>query len=89
MEQEKKEQLAKLKQQEKKWDYFVRAMHLEEIPLREEEYKAWAVEDRKMWDEYETNRIKKAIEDHRFMVSFFGICRKMCVIFCFFLDRFV
>lgn len=70
LEQEKRDQIAKLKEREKKWDFLVRAMHVEEILLREEEYKVWAVEDLKTWEEYETNRIEKATEEHNFMVNY-------------------
>uniref|UniRef100_A0A915IK11 Eukaryotic translation initiation factor 3 subunit 10 n=1 Tax=Romanomermis culicivorax TaxID=13658 RepID=A0A915IK11_ROMCU len=69
LEQEKRETMNKLKSQEKKWDYYVRAMHLEELPLRKEEYEKWAVEDVDHWENYETYRIDKAIEEHKLLVE--------------------
>lgn len=69
IEKEKREHLAKLKQQERKWDYFVRAMHIEEIPLRQTEYEKWAVEDKKHWELYEDDRIKRAHVEHDILIK--------------------
>lgn len=53
-----------MKQQEKKWDYYVRAIHVVEIPLREAEYKERAAKDRQLWEEHEAERVQRDEEDH-------------------------
>ncbi|VDP37894.1 unnamed protein product [Soboliphyme baturini] len=69
MEQEKREQLAKFKQLEKKWDHFIRAVHLEEIPLRQKEYEDSIESVRQFWEEHEVERIEKAKEERKMLLE--------------------
>jgi len=69
LEKEKKEHMNRLKQQEKKWDYFVRAMHLEEVELRQHEYDKWAVDDKDEWEMLESERIERALVEHELLVK--------------------
>ncbi|KRZ21452.1 Eukaryotic translation initiation factor 3 subunit A, partial [Trichinella pseudospiralis] len=65
MEQEKREHMARLKVAEKKWDHFVRALHMEEIPLREEEYNEFCKMSVIWWERNERERIFKAVEEQK------------------------
>jgi len=69
LEKEKREHLVKLKQQEKKWDYLVRALHIEEVELRQAEYEKWAVDDKESWEKFERERIEKAHHEHELLVG--------------------
>lgn len=57
---ERKELQSKLKQQEKKTDYFERAKRIEEIPLIEKYLENKSVEDKKFWEEQEKSRIENS-----------------------------
>jgi predicted nucleic acid-binding Zn-ribbon protein len=64
MDADRKEQQQRLQQQEKKFDHTVRAFHLEEMAIRSgisEERQRLAPS---LFEEYETNRIAKAMYDH-------------------------
>ncbi|KRX40110.1 Eukaryotic translation initiation factor 3 subunit A, partial [Trichinella murrelli] len=65
MEQEKREHMARLKVAEKKWDHFVRALHMEEIPLREQEYSEFCKMSAIWWEKNEKDRIFKAVEEQK------------------------
>lgn len=57
LEKEKKELQERLKSQEKKVDYFIRAKRVEEIPLLETHAAETAVTKREQWDKLETDRV--------------------------------
>jgi len=65
LEKEKKEMTDRLKAQEKKFDHFERAKRLEEIPLLKANYEVRRVEDKKLWDEMEADRIRLWDRDHK------------------------
>merc|ERR1719193_2948643 len=65
LEREKKELQAKLKAQEKKVDHFVRACHLEEIPLLEKEYDEYSKADREWWGEQERERVAQLKQERK------------------------
>ncbi|XP_041125171.1 eukaryotic translation initiation factor 3 subunit A-like isoform X2 [Polyodon spathula] len=58
LEKEKKELQERLKNQEKKIDYFERAKRLEEIPLIKKAYEEQRVQDMEMWELQEEERIR-------------------------------
>lgn len=58
LEKEKKELQERLRSQEKKIDYFIRAKRLEEIPLIEEHAKAVAAKNKVNWEKKETDRVR-------------------------------
>ncbi|NXY15704.1 EIF3A factor, partial [Atrichornis clamosus] len=57
LEKEKKELQERLKNQEKKIDYFERAKRLEEIPLIKTAYEEQRVHDMELWEQQEEERI--------------------------------
>uniref|UniRef100_A0AAY4EYD4 Eukaryotic translation initiation factor 3 subunit A n=1 Tax=Denticeps clupeoides TaxID=299321 RepID=A0AAY4EYD4_9TELE len=57
LEKEKKELQERLKNQEKKIDYFERAKRLEEIPLIKKAYEEQRVKDMELWEQQEEERI--------------------------------
>ncbi|XP_030058488.1 eukaryotic translation initiation factor 3 subunit A isoform X2 [Microcaecilia unicolor] len=57
LEKEKKELQERLKNQEKKIDYFERAKRLEEIPLIKKAYEEQRVNDMELWEQQEEERI--------------------------------
>ncbi|KAL8187270.1 UNVERIFIED_CONTAM: hypothetical protein K2H54_042264 [Gekko kuhli] len=57
LEKEKKELQERLKNQEKKIDYFERAKRLEEIPLIKSAYEEQRVRDMELWEQQEEERI--------------------------------
>ena len=57
LEKEKKELAEKLRTQEKKIDYFERAKHIEEIPLRKAQVKAISSENKIFWDEQQVIKV--------------------------------
>ena len=59
LEKEKKELQDKLRAQEKKIDYFQRAVRLEEIPLLKEQCEVEKVQNREFFEEQEKERIEK------------------------------
>lgn len=63
LEKEKKELMERLKNQEKKIDYFARAKRLEEIPLLEEQYEKEKVINRDFWEQQEAERIENLKKD--------------------------
>ncbi|XP_038070964.1 eukaryotic translation initiation factor 3 subunit A-like [Patiria miniata] len=63
LEVEKKELQMRLKAQEKKVDFAARARRVEELPLLVKQYEQQAVEDRKIWEEMEEQRIAEAISE--------------------------
>merc|ERR1719193_684469 len=65
LEREKKELQAKLKAQEKKVDHFVRACHLEEIPLLNKEYEEYSKADKEWWVEQETERVAQLKQERK------------------------
>ncbi|XP_064418908.1 eukaryotic translation initiation factor 3 subunit A isoform X2 [Latimeria chalumnae] len=74
LEKEKKELQERLKNQEKKIDYFERAKRLEEIPLIKKAYEEQRVNDMEVWEQQEEERImnmklerEKALEHKRRM----------------------
>ncbi|XP_053305829.1 eukaryotic translation initiation factor 3 subunit A [Spea bombifrons] len=58
LEKEKKELQERLKNQEKKIDYFERAKRLEEIPLIKKAYEEQRISDMELWEQQEEERIK-------------------------------
>nr|A7SK48.2 RecName: Full=Eukaryotic translation initiation factor 3 subunit A; Short=eIF3a; AltName: Full=Eukaryotic translation initiation factor 3 subunit 10 [Nematostella vectensis] len=69
LDKEKRELQTKLKTQEKKVDYFARAMRMEEIPLLNKQYEEHLVADREFWENQEEERVRKAIEEHEKLVE--------------------
>ncbi|XP_067937893.1 eukaryotic translation initiation factor 3 subunit A-like isoform X2 [Watersipora subatra] len=63
LEKEKKELQERLKSQDKKVDYFIRAKRLVEIPLLEQHVKDKAQANREQWDIMEAQRIRKLEKD--------------------------
>ncbi|CAH2323251.1 eukaryotic translation initiation factor 3 subunit A [Pelobates cultripes] len=57
LEKEKKELQERLKNQEKKIDYFERAKRLEEIPLIKKAYEEQRINDMELWEQQEEERI--------------------------------
>ncbi|XP_075071656.1 eukaryotic translation initiation factor 3 subunit A isoform X2 [Mixophyes fleayi] len=57
LEKEKKELQERLKNQEKKIDYFERAKRLEEIPLIKKAYEEQRISDMELWEQQEAERI--------------------------------
>ena len=57
LEMEKKEQVNKLRSQEKRIDHLVRAMRVEEIPLLEKHIADSRVKDEEEWDKSEDERV--------------------------------
>ncbi|RXN03742.1 eukaryotic translation initiation factor 3 subunit A isoform X1 [Labeo rohita] len=57
LEKEKKELQERLKNQEKKIDYFERAKRLEEIPLIKKAYEEQRIKDMELWEQQEEERI--------------------------------
>ncbi|MFH4979304.1 hypothetical protein AB6A40_006013 [Gnathostoma spinigerum] len=64
MDEQRREQQARLQQQEKKFDHMVRAYHLEEMIARKELSEQYAKEAPIRHENYERLRIQKAVEDH-------------------------
>ncbi|NXT13160.1 EIF3A factor, partial [Prunella fulvescens] len=58
LEKEKKELQERLKNQEKKIDYFERAKRLEEIPLIKTAYEEQRVHDMELWEQQEEERVR-------------------------------
>ena len=54
---EKREQLSKLRTQEKRIDHLVRAMRLEEIPILEKHIAEQKIKDKKEWEKDEEERV--------------------------------
>lgn len=63
LDRERKEMQMKLKKQERKVDYMERAKRIEEIPLLQEAYERFKVEDQKFWQQKEEERIKLLIQE--------------------------
>uniref|UniRef100_A0A672GZI4 Eukaryotic translation initiation factor 3 subunit A n=1 Tax=Salarias fasciatus TaxID=181472 RepID=A0A672GZI4_SALFA len=59
LEKEKKELQERLKNQEKKIDYFERAKRLEEIPLIKKAYEEQRVKDMELWELQEEERVRR------------------------------
>lgn len=58
LEKERREQLAKQRKLERKTDHFERAKRLEEIPLWQKAYEEWRIQDKKLWEQMESERIR-------------------------------
>ncbi len=52
--------IEKQMQAERKWDYWIRAVHMEEIVPRGEQTKKWLEAEQRAWDEHEKARIENA-----------------------------
>lgn len=63
LQKERRELLQKLKSQEKKVDYFERAKRLEEMPLLQQAFEEKQIQDRKFWEQLETERIQEAVAE--------------------------
>lgn len=57
LEKEKRELHERLKSQEKKVDYFIRAKRVEEVPLLEQDCKDQSVKNREKWEQQERDRV--------------------------------
>ncbi|XP_073238688.1 eukaryotic translation initiation factor 3 subunit A-like isoform X4 [Porites lutea] len=77
LDKEKKELQIRLKTQEKKMDYFVRAMRVEEIPLLNKQYEEHLVQDKEFWEEQEEERINKTVTEHKKLVETSGRLQRM------------
>ncbi|KAH7710345.1 eukaryotic translation initiation factor 3 subunit 10 [Aphelenchoides avenae] len=64
MDAERRQQMEKLQQQEKKFDHQVRAFHLEEIHERKKRSDEYLANAPTRHEEYEKRRVAKAIEEH-------------------------
>uniref|UniRef100_A0A914XEM4 Eukaryotic translation initiation factor 3 subunit A n=1 Tax=Plectus sambesii TaxID=2011161 RepID=A0A914XEM4_9BILA len=69
---ERRDQAAKMKAQEKKWDHMVRAMHLEEMKQRKLETDNQLAIAAENWEVYEKERVAKAKEDHEVAVAMYA-----------------
>nr|CAB3241609.1 eukaryotic translation initiation factor 3 subunit A [Phallusia mammillata] len=69
MEREKKELQDRLKAQEKKVDFFERAKRREEIPFLKAKYEQKRLDDMKMWDKLEDEKIEQMKVDQKFAMS--------------------
>jgi hypothetical protein len=47
-------------QAERKWDYWIRAVHMEEVGPRGEQTQKWLHAEQHAWDEHEKARIENA-----------------------------
>ncbi|XP_065289252.1 eukaryotic translation initiation factor 3 subunit A [Dermacentor albipictus] len=63
LDRERKEMQTKLKKQERKVDYMERAKRLEEIPLLQEAYEHFKLEDQKFWQQKEEERIRLQVQE--------------------------
>lgn len=63
LDREKREQILKLRTQEKRVDHLARAMRMEEIPLRKKFIEDKLQKDREQWDKDEEDRVSKLIFD--------------------------
>ncbi len=57
LEKEKKEMQEKLRQQEKKVDYFERAKRIEEVPLLEQQYENTKIKEQEFWEIQEAEKV--------------------------------
>merc|ERR1712141_71917 len=64
LDREKRDQLTKLRAQEKRIDHLVRAMRIDEIPLLEEHIAQKRIQDQKDWETEESERVENAQADH-------------------------
>merc|ERR1712142_527213 len=64
LDREKRDQLTKLRAQEKRIDHLVRAMRIDEIPLLEEHIAKKRIQDQKDWETEESQRVENAQADH-------------------------
>ncbi|RZF44083.1 hypothetical protein LSTR_LSTR013138 [Laodelphax striatellus] len=74
---ERKEMQQKLKSQEKKVDYFERAKRIEEIPLLQKMFQEKQIEDRKYWEQKETDRIAELVAERKLAVEYKERCARM------------
>ena len=64
LDREKREQLSKLRAQEKRIDHLVRAMRIDEIPLLEKHIAEKRIQDQADWEREESERVTNAQADH-------------------------
>ncbi|XP_057307108.1 eukaryotic translation initiation factor 3 subunit A-like [Hydractinia symbiolongicarpus] len=69
LDREKREQMLKLRTQEKRIDHLVRAMRMEEIPLLEKFLSEKKIKDEEDWEREEEERIKNAAKDHQLAIK--------------------
>jgi len=69
LDREKREQMMKLRTQEKRIDYLARAMRIDEIPLLEKHFAEKKVRDEKEFEREEKERIRLAEEDHKLALA--------------------
>lgn len=58
-----------MKSQEKKVDFFERAKRIEELRLFQTAFEKQQIADRQFWDQHETERIEKLVEERRLAVQ--------------------
>lgn len=58
---ERREQATKQKAQEKKFDYMIRAFHLEEMKVSKDTSDEYRRQSEHEWEQYEKNRVAKAM----------------------------
>lgn len=69
LDRERKEMQTKLKKQERKVDYMERAKRLEEIPLLQEAYERFKLEDQQFWQQKEEERIRLLVQEREVAVQ--------------------
>lgn len=72
LDREKREQILKLRTQEKRVDHLARATRMEEIPLREKFIEGKLQKDREQWEKDEEDRVSRPIFDEG-CIWFLGI----------------
>ena len=72
LDREKREQILKLRTQEKRVDHLARATRMEEIPLREKFIEDKLQKDREQWEKDEEDRVSRPIFDEG-CIWFLGI----------------
>lgn len=72
LDREKREQILKLRTQEKRVDHLARAIRMEEIPLREKFIEDKLQKDREQWEKDEEDRVSRPIFDEG-CIWFLGI----------------
>lgn len=72
LDREKREQILKLRTQEKRVDHLARAIRMEEIPLREKFIEGKLQKDREQWEKDEEDRVSRPIFDEG-CIWFLGI----------------
>lgn len=77
LDEQRREQQARLQQQEKKFDHLIRAYHLQEMVARKAISDNFAVKAPQNHDSYEKRRVENAIKDHENAVAVYERMQKV------------